>query len=191
MSQRNSEYERKPNDLYETPRWVTEVLIDNLPRIAGKVWEPAAGNGSMARVLAENFDVITSDVECPSPWPKELPCPTVHDFFQEPITAAEAIITNPPFTKGVCLPFVERALQLTEKHRGVVAMLQRVDWDSAKTRAHLFADHPAFAKKVVLRKRITWFVEANGKPRSSPSENHSWFIWDWLHAGPPTIAYAP
>jgi hypothetical protein len=57
---------------------------------------------------------------------------------------------------------------------------------SAATRAHLFADCPMFAKKVVLTKRIQWFEDSNG----SPSFNHCWMIWDRQHQGPPTLAYA-
>ena len=45
-------------------------------------------------------------------------------------------------------------------------MLLRADYDSAKTRAHLFGACPAFSKKVVLTRRIKWF---DGP--CSPSEN--------------------
>jgi hypothetical protein len=31
MSQRDSGYERKERDLYETPAWVTEALLPHLP----------------------------------------------------------------------------------------------------------------------------------------------------------------
>jgi hypothetical protein len=64
-------------------------------------------------------------------------------------------------------------------------MLLLIDFGSAKTRADIF-DHPAFAKKVVLRDRIRWFEGSTG----APSFNHCWMIWDWRHQGPPTIAYA-
>jgi hypothetical protein len=68
----------------------------------------------------------------------------------------------------------------------VVAMLLRTDFDHAATRAHLFARCSMFAKKVILTKRIRWFDDSNG----SPSFNHCWMIWDRLHRGPPTLAYA-
>jgi len=41
MSQRDSGYERKPLDQYETPAWVTLALIPHLPMFTGKVWERA------------------------------------------------------------------------------------------------------------------------------------------------------
>ena len=45
MSQRDSGYERKERDLYETPEWVTEALLPHLPTIGEVVWEPACGGG--------------------------------------------------------------------------------------------------------------------------------------------------
>ena len=65
-------------------------------------------------------------------------------------------------------------------------MLLRTDFDHAKTRQHLFANCEAFAKKLVLTRRIKWFEDGG----SSPSFNHAWFIWDWQHEGPPTMAYS-
>jgi hypothetical protein len=95
----------------------------------------------------------------------------------------DCVITNPPFRLGA--EFIRHALKLMESPRGMVAMLLRIDFDSAETRADIF-DHPAFAKKVVLRDRIRWFEGSTG----APSFNHAWFLWDWQHQGPPTIAYA-
>ena len=100
----------------------------------------------------------------------------------------QAIISNPPF--HLAQQFIERALELTEGSQGFVAMLLRSDYDHAKTRRHLFADNPAFAKRIVLTKRIIWFVDPlTGRPKASPSENHSWFCFDHTHRGPAQIAY--
>jgi hypothetical protein len=60
-------------------------------------------------------------------------------------------------------------------------MLLRVDFDSAKSRRHLFADCPAFAGKIVLTKRIRCIEGSTG----SPSFNHAWFVWDRQHRGRP------
>jgi hypothetical protein len=70
----------------------------------------------------------------------------------------EAIITNPPHE--LATEFCEHALRLMQAVGGVVAMLLRVDFDSAKGRAHLFRDNRAFAKKLVLTKRIKPFTDA-------------------------------
>jgi hypothetical protein len=100
-----------------------------------------------------------------------------------------AIITNPPYDSAQA--FIEHALRMMEPAGGQVAMLLRTDFDHAKSRTHLFRDCPAFAKKLVLMKRIVWFAEANGKPKASPSFNHAWYLWDWRHEGAPAVAYGP
>jgi hypothetical protein len=167
MSQRDSGYERKERDLYETPEWVTEALLPHLPPLQ-EIWEPACASGKMARVLARHAQRIirTTDIE------------TGTDFLVE-TRKVECIVTNPPYK--LAQEFIEQAITLADH----VAMLLRCDFDHAKTRQHLFG--PGFAKKLILTKRIKWFEDSKG----SPSFNHSWYIWDRSHQGPPTLAYGP
>jgi hypothetical protein len=181
MSQRDSGYERKERDLYETPEWVTEALLPHL-RPLKVIWEPACASGKMARVLATVAEVWGADIE-----PGEGyiyadflgPTPRVN------VDHISAVITNPPYEHAT--EFCLRALDRTKHLGGLVAMLLRTDFDHAKTRGALFGNHPAFAKKLVLTKRIRWFEDSKGQP----SFNHAWFIWDWRHSGPPTLAYGP
>jgi hypothetical protein len=87
MSQRESGYQRKLLDQYETPTWVTRALIPHLPQFTGKVWEPACGSGKMVAALQQaGFDVAGSDIT------------RGVDFLgQAPETGVSAIITNPPY----------------------------------------------------------------------------------------------
>jgi hypothetical protein len=178
MSQRDSGYERKERDLYETPAWVTEALLPHVSIFAGdEVWEPACGSGKMVAVLKKHgLNVWESDIE------------TGADFLTVPMSPdrrVNAIITNPPYE--LATEFIDRALGHMRHSEGTVAMLLRTDFDHAKTRARLFADCAEFAKKVVLTKRIKWFEDSKGQP----SFNHAWFIWDYTHRGAPTLAYGP
>lgn len=178
MSQRESGYERIERDLYETPAWVTECLLPHLPDNM-KIWEPASASGKMARVLIEGGHAVSvSDIS------HELSV----DFLKTNPDEAfdgEAIITNPPYE--FAREFIEHALEHTETQSGMVAMLLRTDFDHAKTRQHLFSMHKAFAKKIVLTKRIVWF----DGPGATPSFNHAWYIWDWKNQFPPVISYGP
>lgn len=176
MSQRDSGYERKERDLYETPAWVTLALIPHLParlRPGMNVYEPAAGSGKMVRVLADVGYVVDADDIADG-----------RDFLECKRADHAAIITNPPY--DIAPEFIWNAISLTRETEGLVAMLLRTDFDHASSRDYLF-DREQFAKKVVLRKRIKWFEDSKG----SPSFNHAWFIWDWKHSGPPTLAYGP
>ena len=59
MSQRESGYQQKLLDQYETPAWVTQALIPHLPEFIGKIWEPACGSGKMVAALRQaGFDVV-------------------------------------------------------------------------------------------------------------------------------------
>ncbi len=175
MSQRDSGYERKERDLYETPEWVTAALLAHGFRKPNVVWEPAAGSGKMLRMLEMlDAEVIGTDIY------------TGQNFLStEPPHGCDCIITNPPYV--LATEFINTALSIMRPVNGLVAMLLRTDFDHAKSRAGLFARCPAFAKKIVLTKRIQWFEDSNG----SPSFNHAWFIWDWQNSGPPTLAYGP
>lgn len=175
MSQRDSGYERKERDLYETPSWVTEALLPHIKdRIDGAIWEPAAGSGKMARVLERLTPVCETDIAKG----ENFLTMTKRDFD------FDFIVTNPPYE--LAQQFIAHAINLTMTN-GLVAMLLRTDFDHAKTRQHLFSGCPQFATKIVLTKRIKWFEDSKGQP----SFNHAWFIWDWRHSGPPTLAYGP
>jgi len=179
VSQRDSGYERKERDLYETPEWVTEALLPHLPDEPMEIWEPACASGKMARVLARRHRVMSSDIS-------DTPAVDFLTVEKSPFGLHDAIITNPPYEWAE--EFIQRALQFAWLKRGMVAMLLRTDYDHAKTRSYLFADHYAFAKKIVLTRRIKWFEDSKG----SPSFNHAWFIWDHKNQGAsPTLAYAP
>lgn len=171
MSQRESGYDRVEHDAYETPAWATVALLPHLPDRLYHILEPAAGSGKMVEVLKTRFRVEATDIK------------TGFDFLGAQGLRHDAIITNPPY--ALATEFIDHALLQMQKTRGLVAMLLRTDFDHAKTRAHLFARNTAFAKKIVLTKRIRWIEGSTG----SPSFNHAWFVWDWQHQGAPVLAY--
>jgi hypothetical protein len=174
MSQRASGYRRQPDDVYETPAWVTQTVVPYLRRRSLHIWDPANGpSGKLARILCrEGFRVVA----------------TVDDFLLKtslPDPSIDAIVTNPPYGCGgrLACQFIGHALTLAP----LVAMLLRVDFDSGKTRTSLFRDSKIFAHKIVLLDRIVW---APRKGAAGPSENHAWLIWNQRHHGAPTIGYA-
>jgi len=86
MSQRESGYQRKLLDEYETPAWVTLALIPHLPEFIGKIWEPACSSGKMVAALRQaGFDVVGSDIT-----------QGVDFLGQAPETGVGAIITIHP-----------------------------------------------------------------------------------------------
>jgi len=180
-----SGYERVKNDAYYTPAWCTEALLRNVEFI-GTVWEPAAGNGQMVDVLeAAGLKVYASDIAPTSHGIVALDFLSTSPFPLDSNRPAGVrhIVTNPPYQNAQI--FIERALAVALYVEGKVAMLLRNEYDSASTRQHLFGDCPQFAMKLVLTKRPRWFEDS----KVSPRHNHSWFLWDWAHEGPPIIKY--
>lgn len=176
MSQRDSGYARKERDLYETPEWVTDCVVDYID-VNRLIWEPACGSGKMVRALMKHgMTVHGSDIDTGTDFLKAVAIPD---------RECRAIVTNPPY--AAAQEFIEHALRLTKPVTGTVAMLLRTDFDHAKGRQHLFGKCDQFWTKLVLTKRIKWFEDSKGQP----SFNHAWFIWDWQNNGnPPTLAYA-
>ena len=173
MSQRPSGYARRPDEDYATVEWPVLALLTALRSApVGKVWDPCRGSGQLVATLhARGFDAIG----------------TSEDFLT--VTAAPVgvsdLITNPPYGEArrgeLAVRFIEHALELQIPR---IAMLLRVDFDSAITRQRLFRHCEYFAGKVVLLNRFKWF-----EGPSSPSDNHSWFVWSCGHVGPPIITY--
>jgi hypothetical protein len=177
MTVRGADYERRKLDDYPTPPEVTRALFDNV-KFGPTIFDPACGRRNRIVAVALNLGKRA--------YGKDIA--TGQDFLTHEYQLAKDvdITTNPPYgnRRGtLALQFIERALELTKPHRRRVAMLLPIDFDSGKTRAHVF-QHPAFAMKLILLDRIRWF---NGQ---SGSTNHAWFIWSWRHRGPAIIKYA-
>lgn len=178
-----SGYERVENDAYFTPAWCTEALLNYTSQLFSPVWDPACGDGAILKVCAaREMKTLGSDIRDYG-WPGTF----IFDFFKYETAVSRSIITNPPYE--CAQQFIEKALKLTEPQTGTVAMLLRNEYDSAGSRRHLFGDHPAFAKKLVLTRRPKWFAHEKAAPR----HNFSWFLWSWGKSAieRPTLGYLP
>jgi hypothetical protein len=184
MVQRGAAYPKQERDLYRTPAAVTAALLDHVS-FAPVILEPACGHGDLVQVAWQRgYSVHASDI-----FPIGVPDARVADFLKGPVpfTGPFDIVSNPPggMQGRKAVAFIERALAITQPWAGKVAMLLGRDFDSGRTRTHLFRDHPAFAATLVLLDRITWF-----EPRKAGSStNHAWFLWDWTHRGEPVVHY--
>jgi hypothetical protein len=176
------DYERIENEFYPTPQWCTYGLMEQADFFFSQhrnIWEPAAGKGDISLELTRSgHSVVSSDLVC---YDTNIPIESGRDFLAETKMQAgtTAIVTNPPYGKenGKTLSdaFVRHALDLTKPVNGLVAMLLRNEFDSAKGRRDIFQRHPAYAAKLVLTSRPRWFPDSTGSPR----HNYAWFIWDW------------
>lgn len=161
-------------DFFPTPPWATRALLAHvIPDATGLAWEPAAGEGHMAAVLAEHFaEVWRSDVHdygglnalgsFVGVGPDVVACPQLRPDW---------VITNPPFNLAV--EFVERALD--EAGQGV-AVLVRTAWlEGAERYERLFRDSPPtivapFVERVPM-------VKGRWDPEASTATAYAWIVW--------------
>jgi hypothetical protein len=186
-------FERVEKDLYPTPPWCIEALAEHVELAGLDVWEPAAGTGSMVEALkAAGASVHATDIHQYDSYKLDR----LLDFTSGMHRAErfDGIVTNPPYGPRAKLAeqFVEVGLRhIARRHASFVALLLPNDFDSAKSRRHLFGDCAHFLGKIVLTRRIVWF--ANPKKREAPKENHCWALWQRspIRGRKPVILYAP
>lgn len=166
-------------DFFPTPPWATRALINHAMPMRGVdlfdrfCWEPACGEGDMARPLREVFaTVYQSDVH-------DYGAGIVHDFLQ-PYMPSEIqsnpdwIITNPPFRLGA--EFIGRALDVAQ--RGV-AMLVRTAFLESDTRYRsIYAERPPTIIAQFVE-RVPMF-KGRLDPKGSTATSYAWLIWQRL-----------
>lgn len=164
-------WERKPADLYPTPVNATEAIIELLKSLAVKrVWEPACGDGRIARVLEwHGMEVTGTDLREHSGYGAGG-----FDFINDNALTKlglcegqfDAIVTNPPFS--LAREFIEKALTIAP----VVVMLVKQNYYNTDNRFDFFERH-----KPSLFLPLTWrlaFLPERGK---SPLMDCAWAVW--------------
>lgn len=175
MSQRSEPHDSL--DHFPTPPWATRALCEHVlrpdfsfPGIKGLVaWDPACGEGAMARPLNEYFRlVLASDIH-------DYGCGYgVHDFLMPYLplggTSADWIIFNPPFRLGEA--FVRRALPLAKVG---VAALVRTAFLESQDRFKLYSEHPpAVVAQFVERVPM---VKGRLQRDASTATAYCWIVW--------------
>lgn len=153
--------QRQKWDYYPTPPECTVALMEwlDLPP-STVVWEPAAGEGRMADVIARYVGkVISTDIQ------------TGTDFLTAPLPDKDVgwIITNPPFSRSV--EFIRHANEL---NRPFALLLKSQYWHSARRKPLFDEIRPA----AVLP--LTWRPDFLGQGASMM--DMIWCVWRGKHA---------
>ncbi len=167
---------------FPTPPWATRALCEWLETRTARipyssVWEPACGEGHMARPLAEFFQFVTaSDVHDYSATFRGQH--RVGDFLvtwdHSPMIQAQGvdwIITNPPFR--LAQEFIATALGIARQ--GVAMLVRSAFLESRERYEALFAKHPPtdilqFVERVPMHK---------GKlsAEATTATAYCWLVW--------------
>lgn len=171
-----SNYSPSGRDLFQTPRYATELLLPFLPRNMGfdlkknewvtrtNVWECASGNGAITRVLQENGFRV---------WESDLRSSTEEDFLTNAVMpfSPYIIVTNPPFSRKK--QFYERCLEL----KVPFALLVPADYsmwmiDAVRNKGCV---------KIIPTRRID-YITPSGKDASvgATADFHSLWLTRWI-----------
>lgn len=167
-------------DFFPTPPWATRALLEHVvighgwgahELAALRCWEPACGEGDMARPLAEYFGTVTAtDVH-------DYGFGGVHDFLMGYLPPGlgrarpDFVVTNPPFR--LAADFVARGRAIARQ--GVAVLVRTAFLEGAARWRDLYAvDPPALVAPFV--ERVPMFkgrLDAAG----STATSYAWFVW--------------
>lgn len=169
---------RAAYDFYPTPPEGTRALL-SVERFHGPIWEPACGDGAIAKVLtAAGYHVVATDLINRGYGTGGI------NFLAETRPRAKNIITNPPYGRGLATAFLQHALRFTDQTHGSVAMLLNL-----ASLAHPI-HHPFWTRRpptaiYVLDELQCW---PNGIPSSFPAEHrYYWAVWHHGRHGKPSL----
>lgn len=165
-----AQHEREENDYYATHPRATQLLLEQ-EDFYHRIWEPACGEGHMAKVLKDaGYDVVSTDLIDRGYGQGGI------DFlkYENDGLMDCDIITNPPYKYAK--EFVEKALELVAPGRKV-AMFLKIQFLEGKARRVLFDKHPpqtVYVSSGRLRCAMNGDFERYAK---SNAICYAWFVW--------------
>lgn len=171
---------RAAHDFYPTPPAATRALL-SVESFPGPIWEPAVGDGAIARVLtAWGHTVVGTDLVDRGYGTGGI------DFLAETTNRARDILTNPPYAHGLPDLFIRHALALAAPQGGSVAMLLLLSSLAHPTRTAFWLAHPPAAVHVLDE----LVCQPDGRPViTDPQFRFCWCVWRPEHRGPTTLGW--
>ena len=179
---------RQEHDFYPTPSASTQALIDTGVLDDCKTFrDPCAGLGHITDVLAENLvceygstlfaeDLIDYNGKR---WIK-----TKQDFLTSEPYIVDAIVTNPPYSREVLMPFVEKCLAESDK---VTAMFLKITFLESLSRKEFFDNNKTLKYVMPFSNRQPLYKNGEVVKGKSNAIMYAWFVWDKSYCGEPTI----
>ena len=169
--------EREPNDYYATDPKAAELLLE-VENFSPVVWEPACGEGHLAKVFEQAGHQVHSTDLIYRGYGEKQPL----DFLSYDGKPFDGdIITNPPYTKGA--QFVEKAIEtIADGHK--VAMFLKLIFLETEARRPFFDKYPP---RTIYGFHHRMKCGKNGDFNSvrSSAIAYAWFVWDKGYTGIP------
>lgn len=161
---KRSDKERIPHDFYATTD-LKALAPEFTKNIRGKSYaEPCYGEGDLENLLRDfalcewRSDIRTTTSGC---YTLDASC-----LSKESIDRCDLIITNPPYTRNVLLPMIEKFISLKPTW-----LLLPADY----MHNVYFGDYMSRCSKVVSIGRLKWFKDS---PHTS-TDNYAWYYWKY------------
>ena len=168
----------------DATQWLMRQYRDTFFKDTTGVWEPACGEGHLARVLTEyGLDVFNSDI-VDRGWAGQNETRNFYNYTTMP-EGTNTIITNPPY-KGA-LAFVRHAYNLLPTG-GRMAMLLKIQWMESASRYPFFAECPPSIVAVFVS-RVHCARNGNFERYSQNMQAYAWWLWEKDHHGPTLLEW--
>lgn len=174
-------------DLYETPKWATELIVDRLIddkvlSISNTISEPCSGAGAISKVLLDKgFIVKSSDIQ-----DEDFVFGSRNvDVYNMPDKSEDIVFTNPPYNLMTKNGMLNEFLRVANDK---VILLLNIYYLSSKDRYELLTNSP-LKYIYVHSERVTMFPYGEEKPRSSGTKMFAWFVWEHGYEGEPIVRW--
>lgn len=163
---KRSNFQRRAQDAYDTPPSAVRPLIRHLPPELS-FCEPCAGNGQLTdaiRCQTNFFAVCASEYDI-KPRKSGIPALDALALSKGDLNGAEYIITNPPWTRSILHPMIERFSDLRPSW-----LLFDADWMHTKQAAPYLPR----LRQIVSIGRVKWIPDS---PHTG-KDNACWYLFD-------------
>jgi len=170
---------RIPHEFYPTPPEAIRALL-SVESFDGPIWEPACGDGAIATELAAaGHSVISTDLYAYGFGQSGI------DFLTETVSRSRHIVTNPPYGRGLADAFMVKAVGLTAKTGGKVALLLNLASLCHPCRTALWRKMPP-ARIYAIDDIVCWPADRYGAaPKAFTRHRYCWVVWYPDHRGAP------
>ncbi len=180
---RQSVPRRIPNEFYPTPPEAVRALL-SVEQFDGRIWEPACGEGAIAKVLSDaGYEVVSTDRYDYGFGETGV------DFLAVQSPRARHIVTNPPYGRGLADAFMLKALSLTRQTGGKVALLLNLASLCHPTRSALWR-RVRPARIYAIDGVVCWPTHRYGAASEAfMRHRYCWVVWSPEHQGSPSFGW--
>lgn len=181
------EEERQHLDFYATHPCAAIALM-MVEKFDGLIWEPAAGNGHLAKELRKKYTVFCSYIV-----KRDFPC-LEFDFLNLNYLSTKNIsvniVTNPPYS--LAQEFIETSLRMIADGYKV-CMFLKLTFCEGKKRGLFFKKYPpkriyVFSSRVAVAKNGDFDLYAKS---GGSAICYAWFVWEKGYTGETTLVWIP